>query len=132
MHCPIDQQMEGFDPFDTLRAVAEAVDIPVACAGGINSETAATAVACGASVVIVGGAISKAPDAEEATRQIKRVMETGVGERTELFKRGGAGDLRELLMRPSVPNISDGYHHMPVMEGMQIVVRPACTWSAAR
>ena len=122
VHCPIDQQMEGFDPFETLRAVAVAIGIPVAVAGGINSETAAKAVACGASIVIVGGAISKAPDAEEATRQLKRVIESGVAEQTELFKRGGAGDLRELLMRPSVPNISDGYHHMPVMEGMQVVV----------
>ncbi|MCZ6786266.1 MAG: DUF561 domain-containing protein [Planctomycetota bacterium] len=122
VHCPIDQQMEGKDPFETLRAVAEAVAIPVSVAGGINSETAATAVAAGASVVVVGGAITKAEDAEDATRQIKRVMGTGVAEGTALFKRGGAEMIRELLDAPSVPNISDGYHHMPVLSGLQVIV----------
>ncbi|MEM8886198.1 MAG: 3-hexulose-6-phosphate synthase [Planctomycetota bacterium] len=118
VHCPIDQQMEGKDPFDTLRAVAAAVDIPVAVAGGINSETAAKAVAAGASIVVVGGAISKAEDANAAAAQIRRVMESGEAEATELFKRGGADQVRELLAQPSVPNISDGSHHMPVLAGL--------------
>jgi 3-hexulose-6-phosphate synthase/6-phospho-3-hexuloisomerase len=122
VHCPIDQQMEGADPFDTLRAVAEAVSIPVSVAGGIKSETAARAVASGASVVVVGGAITKAPDAAEAAAQLKRVMESGEAEATELFKRGGMAELRELLARPSVPNISDGYHHMPVLDDLVAVV----------
>jgi len=122
VHCPIDQQMEGKDPFEALRAVAGAVDIPVSVAGGINSETAATAVAAGASVVVVGGAITKAPDAEAAARAIRRVIETGVAERTELFRRGGAADLREILARPSVPNVSDGYHHLPILDGIKPVV----------
>ena len=122
VHCPIDQQMEGRDPFEVLRAVAAAADIPVSVAGGINSETAATALEAGAAVVVVGGAISKAPDAEAATRQILRVMESGAAERTDLFKRGGESDLRELLAKPSVPNISDGYHHLPVLTGLRAVV----------
>jgi 3-hexulose-6-phosphate synthase/6-phospho-3-hexuloisomerase len=130
VHCPIDQQMAGEDPFTVLREVAAAVQIPISVAGGINSETAAAAVAAGASVVVVGGAISKAEDAEAATQQIKRVMASGVAERTELFKRGGADDIRELLAKPSVPNISDGYHHLrvldrlrPVVEGVHMVGR---------
>ncbi|MHC4550814.1 MAG: 3-hexulose-6-phosphate synthase [Planctomycetota bacterium] len=122
VHCPIDQQMEGKDPFAVLRAVADAVQIPVSVAGGLNSETAGQAVAAGASVIVVGGAISKAEDAEAAARQIKRVMETGVAERTALFKRGGAEQVRELLAMPSVPNISDGYHHLPVITGLKVVV----------
>jgi 3-hexulose-6-phosphate synthase/6-phospho-3-hexuloisomerase len=122
VHCPIDQQMAGEDPFTVLREVAAAVQIPISVAGGINSETAAAAVAAGASVVVVGGAISKAEDAEAATQQIKRVMEKGVAERTELFKRGGADDIRELLAKPSVPNISDGYHHLRVLDGLRPVV----------
>ncbi len=113
VHCPIDEQMKGKDPFATLRAVAEAVDISVSVAGGINSETAGLAVAAGASVVVVGGAITKAEDACAAVQQLRRVMESGVAEHTELFRRGGEADLRELLARPSVPNVSDGYHHMP-------------------
>jgi 3-hexulose-6-phosphate synthase/6-phospho-3-hexuloisomerase len=122
VHCPIDRQMAGEDPFTVLREVAGAVQIPVSVAGGINSETAGAAVAAGASVVVVGGAISKAEDAEAATRQIKRVMESGVAERTELFKRGGARDIRDLLAKPSVPNISDGYHHMRILDGLRPVV----------
>lgn len=40
VHCPIDVQMRGEDPLEALRQVVEAVDIPVAVAGGLNSETA--------------------------------------------------------------------------------------------
>jgi len=71
---------------------------------------------------VVGGAITKAEDAEAAARQIRRVMESGRAEATALFKRGGADRLRELLSKPSVPNISDGYHHLPVLRGMIPVV----------
>jgi len=122
VHCPIDQQMEGQDPFAVLKEVAQAVDIPVSVAGGIHSETAANAVAAGASIVVVGGAITKSENAAEATRRIKRVMQSGVAERSEHFKRGGMDDLREILARPSVPNISDGFHHMRVLEGLNVVV----------
>ena len=44
IHCAIDEQMEGKDPFDILRQVAKSLSIPVGVAGGINSETAAMAV----------------------------------------------------------------------------------------
>ena len=72
IHVAIDEQMEGKTPFDILRHVARAVSIPVAVAGGINSETAAEAVKAGASIVIVGGAVTKATDAAEATRADQR------------------------------------------------------------
>ncbi|MHC4954092.1 MAG: 3-hexulose-6-phosphate synthase [Planctomycetota bacterium] len=121
VHCPIDQQMEGKDPFETLRQVASAVGIRVAVAGGINSETAAQAVASGATLVVVGGAISKAEDANAAAAQIRRVMESGVAEATTLFKRGGTSEIRQLLAQPSVPNISDAHHHMPVLAAMQMI-----------
>jgi len=122
VHCPIDQQMEGKDPFAALRAVAAAVSLPVSVAGGVHTESAAEAVRAGASVVVVGGAIAKAEDAEAAARALKRVLATGVPEATSLFKRGGEEDLASLLARPSVPNISDGYHHMPVLVGLRPVV----------
>ena len=122
VHCPIDQQMQGKDPFDALRAVAGAVDIPVSVAGGINSETAAEAVGAGASIVVVGGAITKAENSKDAAEQIVRVMRSGVGEATDLFKRGGADDLRELLAQPSVANISDGFHHIPILPDMIPIV----------
>ena len=72
VHCAIDEQMEGKDPFDILRQVSRALTIPVGVAGGINSETAAKAVEAGASIVIVGGAISKAMNPEQASREIRQ------------------------------------------------------------
>src|SRR5439155_397852 len=78
VHCPIDEQMRGRDPFETLRAVAAAVSIPVSVAGGITAATAPTAVAAGASIVIVGGAITKAADAEAAARAVAKAIESGV------------------------------------------------------
>ncbi|NQT54424.1 orotidine 5'-phosphate decarboxylase, partial [bacterium] len=52
LHTPIDEQMRGGDPFALVRRVAEAVDIPVAVAGGINSETVARAIQAGARIAI--------------------------------------------------------------------------------
>jgi len=125
IHCPIDQQMEGKDPFDTLRKVTAVVEVPVAVAGGINSETAAEAVAAGASIVIVGGAISKAEDAEAATRTIKQAMESGESVATTLFKRATGDDIREILLAVSTPNISDGFHRLPCLPGIVPVVAGA-------
>jgi 3-hexulose-6-phosphate synthase/6-phospho-3-hexuloisomerase len=122
VHCPIDEQMAGLDPFDKLRRVAAAVSIPVAVAGGINSETAADAVAAGASVVIVGGFINKAEDAVQATRDVRTAIDTGTGVATELFKRGGEARLREILGRVSVPNVSDAMHRLPPLPGLRPVL----------
>jgi len=67
VHVGVDQQMLGKNPLEVLRDVARNVEIPVAAAGGINSESAADVVNAGAEIVIVGGAIIKAPDVEDAT-----------------------------------------------------------------
>lgn len=122
IHCPIDEQMEGRDPFDVLRAVAGAVAIPVAVAGGINSETAADAIAAGASIVIVGGAINKAEDAEGATRTIRTAMEKGEKVETTLFKRATGDEIRRILEQASTPNISDGAHRIRCLDGLRPVV----------
>src|SRR5438552_2438820 len=55
MHVSIDEQMIAHTPLQELKAVASATSLPVAVAGGLNSETVAQAVAAGASIVIVGG-----------------------------------------------------------------------------
>src|SRR5512136_1746601 len=75
IHLAIDEQMQGKTPWDTLREVSKAVSLPIAVAGGINSETAALALEAGASIVIVGGAITKATDATAATKAVKQAME---------------------------------------------------------
>jgi 3-hexulose-6-phosphate synthase/6-phospho-3-hexuloisomerase len=122
VHCPIDDQMVGKDAFDRLRRVAAAVSIPVAVAGGIHSESAADAVAAGASVVIVGGFINKAEDATEATRRIRRAIDTGARIATDLFKRGGEEKLAEIFGRVSVPNVSDAWHRHPPLAGLRAIV----------
>ncbi len=122
VHCPIDDQMAGLDPFERLRRVAGAVAIPVAVAGGIHSESAADAVAAGARVVIVGGFINKAEDATEATRAIRRAIDSGEKVATSLFKRGGTEQLAEIFGRVSVANLSDAYHRRPSLPGLHPIV----------
>ncbi|MFW6133779.1 MAG: 3-hexulose-6-phosphate synthase, partial [Planctomycetota bacterium] len=71
VHCAIDEQMSGANPLDELKAIRRAVDCTLAVAGGINSETAAAAVAAGADVVVVGGAICKATDPRRAAADVR-------------------------------------------------------------
>ncbi len=118
VHTAIDVQMHGGDPFERLKVVANSVNIPVAVAGGINSETAAKAVKFGASIVIVGGAIIKSKDARQAAREIKKAMLTGVEIKTDLYKRVNLENVREILMQVSTPNISDAMHRSGEMEGI--------------
>jgi len=119
VHCSIDEQMEGKDPFETLRKLAEAVSLPVGVAGGINSETAARALEAGASIVIVGGAITKAVDPAEAASNIRKAMEERLAIPTKLFKRGTEEEIRETLEQVSAANLSDALHRGGVMEGIR-------------
>jgi 3-hexulose-6-phosphate synthase/6-phospho-3-hexuloisomerase len=119
IHTAIDQQMRGEMPFDTLRAVAEAVSIPVSVAGGINSETATAAVEAGASIVVVGGAIIKAQDATAAAAEIRRAVDEGVSIETTLYKRADESRVREVLEQVSTANISDAWHRQPSLPGIR-------------
>jgi 3-hexulose-6-phosphate synthase/6-phospho-3-hexuloisomerase len=119
VHTAIDVQMHGGDPFERLKLGASSVNINVAVAGGINSETAAKAVESGANIVIVGGAINKSKDARAATTEIKKAMLTGEEVKTELYKRVSLENVREILQRVSTPNISDAMHRSGEMEGIQ-------------
>ena len=121
VHVAIDEQMrgEGQDPFAVLAAVSGAVRVPVGVAGGINSETAAQAVAHGAGYVIVGGAITKAKDPAAATREIRRALDEGAVIPTTLFKRVGAEEIREVLELVSSANLSDAMHRSGVLEGLR-------------
>ncbi len=119
VHVAIDEQMRGRDPFAVLQAVSQAVDLPVGVAGGINSETAAAAVAHGASYVIVGGAITKALDPEAATREIRLALDEGLVTPTTLFKRVGEDEIRRVLEMVSAANLSDALHRGGVLDGLR-------------
>ncbi|MFH1594284.1 MAG: 3-hexulose-6-phosphate synthase [Candidatus Omnitrophota bacterium] len=128
MHIAIDDQMRGENPFLKLSKIAKAVKIPVACAGGVNSETAFKAINAGADIIIVGGAISKAKNPTKAARDIKRSIEKRRAIKTKLFKRVGAGDVRKILREVSTSNISDAMHRTgslpelyPISRGFKMV-----------
>lgn len=116
LHMGIDDQMVGASPVDILRAVAEAVSIPVMVAGGINTETAGACVSAGASVIIVGGALTKAPDiAAEAAKLMEAIRDEKVIP-SEMFKRYSRDDLRGAFEQCSTSNISDAMHRKGAMD----------------
>jgi 3-hexulose-6-phosphate synthase/6-phospho-3-hexuloisomerase len=119
IHVAIDEQMQGKTPWETLREVTQAVSIPVAVAGGINSETAPLALKAGASIVVVGGAITKAADATAATRAVRQAMDTMVAVKSEFFVRSTGPDVREMLSRVSAANVSDALHRSGDIPGLR-------------
>lgn len=119
VHCPIDAQMKGMDPLALLKELRPVTNLTLAVAGGINSETAALAAAAGADVVIVGGAITKADDPEQATRQIRQALDSKKAVETQLFKRSGLADIRNVLSKVRTSNISDGSHRRPCLEDIR-------------
>jgi thiamine-phosphate pyrophosphorylase len=61
---------------ETLRAVKQAVHIPVAAIGGITEENIDAVLAAGADLVVVIGAVVAAPDVREAARRLaERISE---------------------------------------------------------
>lgn len=128
LHCPIDDQMRGLDPFDKLKKLRPETSLPIAVAGGLNSETAATAVKSGADIVIAGGAITKSPDAKKAAAQIMKAMKSGQAVKTTLFKRGSTeSDIRKILNMVSTPNISDAMHRSGELNGLiQVAIGSRC------
>ena len=119
VHCAIDEQMQGKDAFDRLRRVAKVVNIPVAVAGGINSETAHRAVEAGAQIVIVGGAITKAKDATDACARIKKAIEKKETLFCKFFKRVTEDQVHKVLKDVSTANLSDAMHRSGDLKGIR-------------
>jgi 3-hexulose-6-phosphate synthase/6-phospho-3-hexuloisomerase len=118
VHVGVDEQMVGGSPLSELERVVEAVGIPVAAAGGINSETAAQVVAAGAAIVIVGGAIIKAQNAEDEARAIVQAVATGEARSSALFKKYSHDELHEAFSKVSSPNVADAQHKRGAMKGI--------------
>ena len=79
LHIGIDQQLRsGFDkiPFPTLKKLKESIRIPIAVAGGLKAETIPKAIKCGADIIIVGSAITRSADPQQATQRLKNVLLT--------------------------------------------------------
>ncbi len=119
VHVGIDEQMRGENPIQITKEIVKNVDIPVAIAGGLNSETVVDAVNAGASIIIVGGAITKAPNVTEATRMIKKAMSERKKIKVELYKKYSKEELRKAFSKVSTPNISDAMHRKGAMHGIR-------------
>ena len=115
-HVGVDEQMVGGTPLSELKGLADAVKIPIAAAGGINSETAPSVVKAGAAIVIVGGAIIKAKDVVAAARSVKKAITSGKGVETRLFKKYGEKELYEAFSKVSSPNVADAQHKKGAMK----------------
>ncbi len=119
VHTGIDEQMHARSGFETLATIAKRIDTPLAVAGGINSQTCVQAVESGASIVIVGGAITKSPDARKATEEIKRAITTRKAVASELFQRVGEEKLVEVFRRVNTADISMAMHNAREIEGVR-------------
>ncbi len=117
-HVGIDMQMQGKTPFDLLGELATSSPIPVAVAGGLNSETVADAVAAGAQILIVGGAITKSPQITEATRRIRQAIDSRSAVSTEHFRRYSGEELRSAFAKVSSPNVSDAMQRAGACHGL--------------
>jgi len=121
IHIGIDEQMIGKKPIEILKSIVKNTNTPVAVAGGLNSETVADVVKVGASIVIVGGAVTKAKNVTLATKQIKKAIDEKKPVKTELFKKYDKTQLKKAFSMVSTPNISDAMHKQGAMED----IRPA-------
>ena len=116
MHVGIDEQMKGKDPIALVSKLIQSTTIPLAVAGGLNSETVSDVIKAGASIVIVGGAITKAKDVKTATQQIKKAISDKKSIPTTLYKKYDATQLIKAFLQVSTPNISDAMHRKGAMQ----------------
>lgn len=123
VHIPIDRQMIGDISFDLLKEISSAVSIPVAIAGGLNSENVADAVKAGASILIIGGAITKSEKVKESIELIKKSIAEKKGIQTQLYKRTSLSNVKETLLQVSSANISDAQHRRGWIRGLTPVLK---------
>ncbi len=76
VHVGIDQQKADLGPLEQLRSIAGSVGVPIAVAGGLTAWTASKAVEAGASIIVVGSAITKARDITQAAREIVEAIQS--------------------------------------------------------
>ncbi len=133
IHIPIDEQMRGRTTSFLLSELREMTTIPIAVAGGINSETAAGIVEGGAEIIIVGGAITKAKNPQGETEKIKKAIREKISIRSEYFVRVDEKNIRKVLEKVSAANVSDALHRglpirgiRPLKDGYRMV-GPALT-----
>ena len=115
VHVGIDQQMMGRRAIDFLDQILGHVKIPVAVAGGIDANSAAEAVASGASIVIVGGSVTRSPDVTKSGLKIREAMDSALDKYERRAKKSMDEEMMEIFREVSTPNISDAMHRKGAM-----------------
>jgi len=115
VHTGIDQQMTGKDVFGDLKIVASAIDLPIAAGGGLTPENVSKAVAGGAEILIIGGAITKAPDAKKTAAEFKKRLSEKNGKASAKKEDG----VEDILRKVSTSNVSDAMHRRGEMHGLR-------------
>ncbi len=118
IHTSIDEQMRGKIVFDDLKNVSNSVNIPVAAAGGINSENVLPALKSGADIIIVGGSITKEKNVTNAARTIKKAIKEKRIVKSKI-KKHAEKDLYKVFSKVSTPNISDAMHRKGAITGIK-------------
>jgi len=118
IHTSIDEQMRGKIVFDDLKNVSNSVNIPVAAAGGINSENVLPALKSGADIIIVGGSITKEKNVTNAARTIKKAIKEKRIVKSKI-KKHAEKDLYKVFCKVSTPNISDAMHRKGAITGIK-------------
>jgi len=121
IHIGIDEQMIGKQSIEILTSIVKKTEIPVAVAGGLNSESVAEIVKAGASIIIVGSAITKAKHVTVAAKQIKKAIIEKKSIKSTLFRKYDKAHLKEAFSMVSTPNISDAMHKQGAMQGIRPV-----------
>jgi len=119
VHLAIDEQMQGKKPFVTLKNICKAVSLPVAIAGGINTETAADCLKAGASIIIAGGAITKSENPAQATKEFKTAISRKIRVASKFFKRADESGILTILSKVSASNVSDAMHRSGDIPGVK-------------
>jgi len=114
VHAGIDQQMMGQDSLSIMKKVIQDVSIPVAIAGGLDADSCAQAVLAGASIVIVGGNITRSSDVLSSARSIRESVDAPFDK--HLSEKSIDEQIRDILMSVSTPNISDAMHRKGAMQ----------------
>jgi len=123
LHVSIDEQMIARTPLEELRAVCASSSLPVAVAGGLNSETVAQAVEAGATILIVGGAIIKSEKVADAARTIKEAIARRAVIPTGLHKKYTEANVAEAFRKVSTPNLADAMQKRGVIHGLTPRIR---------
>ncbi len=122
LHVSIDDQMMGITFTKELEELSNETRLPIAVAGGITSETVPEVVRAGASIIIIGGAITKSPDVKKATENIIKAMRTGEKVASEKYRRYNDQEgIRKALMMVSAPNVADAMHRKGAMIGIHSI-----------